>query len=328
MFDLPELSWNLQVRSRKPDPLAADIVHVREDRRNGAGLAGRFGSPGGRVKMFDKNLIYAVIGGKGPDCGLVEVEYEPRGLSGPNEFCPDGRLCGEDGPNAARTHQRSGVYVSLLSIIMAGINQALIELPMPIRTARLTIRSKQVGDGAITSAAVAETWEELNRWMRWAEDREAFTAELMEIRNRQVMASILLRQTIEFIGIETHTGKAVVWCGFHDIDWEARQCDTGYWVRKTAQCQGLATETANAMLRYAFGALEMQRVGLTHSSGNEPSRRIAERLGFTFEGIQRRANMLPGGKFADRYCYARFDVAGLPDLEMTWGGPSSPTSAA
>src|SRR5438309_4954977 len=51
-----ELRWNLQVRSCKPDPLGADIVHVREDRRNGASIAGRFGSPGGRVKMFDKNL--------------------------------------------------------------------------------------------------------------------------------------------------------------------------------------------------------------------------------------------------------------------------------
>ena len=33
-----ELSWNLQVRSSKPDPLAANVVHVREDRRNVAGL--------------------------------------------------------------------------------------------------------------------------------------------------------------------------------------------------------------------------------------------------------------------------------------------------
>src|SRR5208283_3558952 len=68
-----ELSWNLQVRSRKPDPLAADIVQVREDRRNGAGLAGRFGSPGGRVKMFDKNLVHAIIGGKDLDCGSAEL---------------------------------------------------------------------------------------------------------------------------------------------------------------------------------------------------------------------------------------------------------------
>ena len=68
-----ELSWNLQVRSGKPDPLGTDIVHVREDRRNGADLAGRFGSPGSRVKMFDKNLVDAIIGGKDLDRGSAEL---------------------------------------------------------------------------------------------------------------------------------------------------------------------------------------------------------------------------------------------------------------
>jgi hypothetical protein len=72
-----ELSWNLQVRSCEPDPLAADIVHVREDRGNGAGLAGRFGSPGGRVKMLDKNLVHAIIGGKNLDCGSAELSVNP-----------------------------------------------------------------------------------------------------------------------------------------------------------------------------------------------------------------------------------------------------------
>ena len=68
-----ELWWNLQVRSCKPDPLGADIVHVREDCRNRADLAGRFDSPGGGVKMFDKNLVHAIIGGKDLDCGLAEL---------------------------------------------------------------------------------------------------------------------------------------------------------------------------------------------------------------------------------------------------------------
>jgi hypothetical protein len=48
-------------------------VYVREDRRNGAHLAGRFGSPDGRVKMFDENLVDAIVGGKDPDCGSAEL---------------------------------------------------------------------------------------------------------------------------------------------------------------------------------------------------------------------------------------------------------------
>jgi RimJ/RimL family protein N-acetyltransferase len=73
-----------------------------------------------------------------------------------------------------------------------------------------------------------------------------------------------------------------------------------------------------ALVRYAFGALGIRRIGLTHSVGNEASRRIAERLGFSFEGVQKCANVLPGGKNADKCCYARFDLSGLPDLDVQW----------
>ncbi|HKF47260.1 MAG TPA: GNAT family protein [Terracidiphilus sp.] len=195
----------------------------------------------------------------------------------------------------------------------------LRDLPMPILTPRLLIRPKQAGDGALTAAAVHETWEALHQWMRWAEDLGAFTPERMELRTRQMMASFLLREVFEFIGIESATQQPVIWCGFHDIDWEARQCDTGFWVRRSAQGRGIATEAANALLRYAFNVLGMRRVGITYSDGNHASRRIIEKLGFQFEGTLRGANLLPGGRFADRLCYARFDLNGLPDLDVRLG---------
>jgi hypothetical protein len=61
------------MRRCKPDPLAADIVHVGEDRRNGAGLARRLSFPDGRVKVFDKNLVHAIIGGKDLHGGSAEL---------------------------------------------------------------------------------------------------------------------------------------------------------------------------------------------------------------------------------------------------------------
>ncbi len=215
------------------------------------------------------------------------------------------------------------IGVEFVNIVpVAPVDPVLIDIPMPIRTPRLLIRPKQVGDGAVTSPAVAETWDELHKWMRWAENRDDFTAESIEIRNRRVMAGFILREGIELLGVEVATSTAVIWCGLHDIDWRGRQCDTGCWVRKTAQGRGFATEATNALVRYGFGMLGMRRIALTHSAGNEASRRIAVRLGFSFEGIQKGANILPGGMSADRYCYARFDVSGLPDLEVQWRSES------
>jgi RimJ/RimL family protein N-acetyltransferase len=201
-----------------------------------------------------------------------------------------------------------------------------MELPMPIRTPRLLIRPKQAGDGALTADAVHETWDDLHQWMQWAEDRNALTPEGIELRNRLILEGTAPPPVIELIGIELATGQAAVWCGLHDIDWGARRCDTGFWVRKSAQGRGIATEAANAMLRYAFQVLGMQRVGLTHSQGNEASRRIAEKLGLQFQTIQPHRNALPGGRTADRICYARFDTAGLPQLDVHWGVESFPSA--
>ena len=202
---------------------------------------------------------------------------------------------------------------------MTADRPVVIDVPMPIHTPRLMIRPRKPGDGEFALAAIRETWDELHRWMWWAENLDQFTSEQLEMRNRRAIASFIQRDGIELLSIETATGDPVVWCGFHDIDWKARQCDTGFWVRRSAQGRNIATESTNAMLRYAFGALGMCRVGLTHSDGNEASRRIAEKLGFVHIAVERAADPLPGGLMADRFCYARFGSEGLPPLDVHWG---------
>jgi RimJ/RimL family protein N-acetyltransferase len=196
---------------------------------------------------------------------------------------------------------------------------ALIDVPMPIRTPRLLIRPRQPGDGGFALAAIIETWDELHKWMWWAESLDQFTSEQLEKRNSHAMANFLRRDPLELLGIEIATGQPVIWCGFHDIDWVSRRCDTGFWVRRSAQGRNIATESTNALLRYAFGALGMRQVGLTHSRGNEASRRIAEKLGFVFQRVDPQANPLPGGRMADRFCYLCFDTDGLPPLNISWG---------
>jgi RimJ/RimL family protein N-acetyltransferase len=200
------------------------------------------------------------------------------------------------------------------------MNPLLMDVPMPIRTPRLEIRGTRPGDGAATMAALEETWAELHAWMRWAEDKSQLSEERQELRIREVMAKAILREEFNLVGVEVATGELVVWTGFHGLDWAARQCETGYWVRKSAQGRGFATEAAHALVRYAFGALGMRRVGIAHAAGNEASRRVIEKLGFAPEGVMRGAMLLPGGRIVDRVGYARLDMAGLPELDVRWGG--------
>ena len=64
--------------------------------------------------------------------------------------------------------------------------------------------------------------------------------------------------------------------------------DPGMWNR------GIATEAGEVILEYAFRTLALNRVGAVCMTGNAPSRRVLEKLGFTFEGIARQEIMKDG----------------------------------
>jgi hypothetical protein len=64
---------NLQVRSRKPHPLATNIVHMRKDRRDSPNLTRRFRNPRTRVKMLDKTLVHTIISSKHPNRSPIKL---------------------------------------------------------------------------------------------------------------------------------------------------------------------------------------------------------------------------------------------------------------
>ena len=68
-----ELCWDFQVRGGEPDPLGAHIVHVGEDRSDGAHIAGRLRIPCGRIKVFKDDLVHPLVGGKNLNCCAVEL---------------------------------------------------------------------------------------------------------------------------------------------------------------------------------------------------------------------------------------------------------------
>ena len=111
----------------------------------------------------------------------------------------------------------------------------------------------------------------------------------------------------------------VVFTGLHRFDWATRSFEIGYWVRKDEQGKGYATENTNALTRYAFNALNANRVEIHHAEGNDASRAVIEKLGFEHEVTRKINHSLPDGSLVDDYSYVRFDTKGLPELKVEWG---------
>ena len=122
----------------------------------------------------------------------------------------------------------------------------------------------------------------LARWEPWAEQpatlegtRAYIRAALDDFaRGRQISTIIALEGGRHFAGrlgirINPYSGVG----------------DVGYWIDADHEGRGITTRSARALITAAFEELGLAKMELRTSIENKRSRAVAERLGFSFEGI-------------------------------------------
>jgi len=188
---------------------------------------------------------------------------------------------------------------------------------MPIVTPRIVLRPPTLDDLDAIQAVKEDAWADLQRWMVWAFDnqrsRQAMEDSIRRVMDYQSQAGIALA------GFHRINGDFVVRTAL-DLTDEPGVYETGYWVASKYAGQGMATEATNAAIRYAFGHLGANAVSIGYFDGNEPSRRIVEKLGFQKLGIAQQAATRPlDGTKLDRHEYILTSPNALPDLNVSWG---------
>jgi RimJ/RimL family protein N-acetyltransferase len=198
----------------------------------------------------------------------------------------------------------------------------LLDLPMPIKTPRLILRPPKIGDGAAVNAAILESISDLRRFMPWAKDKPSVSES--EEFVRQAVANWILKKNEEpylplFIFDRT-TEEFIGGTGYHHIDWDVPCIEMGYWIKNSRSGQGLMTEAVNALTRYAFKQLDVKRITITCDANNIRSKKIPERLNYPLEATLKSNRInLDNGKLSDTLIYAKFDLQGLPELDVIWG---------
>jgi ribosomal-protein-alanine N-acetyltransferase len=76
-------------------------------------------------------------------------------------------------------------------------------------------------------------------------------------------------------------------CGLARFDWQDRKVEVGYWVAAPARRRSVGSRSTLLLSHWAISALGMERVELLANPANEASQRLAERAGFTREGLLR-----------------------------------------
>lgn len=82
--------------------------------------------------------------------------------------------------------------------------------------------------------------------------------------------------------------------GLTRVDWAHRSAEVGYWVAAAWRGQGLATRAVCLLSAWALDQAGLERLELFASPENGASQRVAERAGYTREGLLRSVRMRHG----------------------------------
>jgi ribosomal-protein-serine acetyltransferase len=124
----------------------------------------------------------------------------------------------------------------------------------------------------------------LARWEPWAEHPATLDSTRAYIR-AALEDFARGRQISTIIAINTDEGQRFIGrCGMR-INPQFGNGDIGYWIDGDYEGQGLTSRAARGLITACFDELSLSKVDLRTSIGNQRSRALAERLGFTFEGI-------------------------------------------
>ena len=180
------------------------------------------------------------------------------------------------------------------------------DMPEQLFSERLVLRCARADDAPAMNAAVTESLDDLRSTMLWAQ--VAPTPAQSEADCRRFHAKFLLREDATMFMFERRAdgseGAFIGGAGMHRIDWAVRKFEIGYWCRVSQQGRGYVTEAVLALKRHAFERLRAGRVELRMNDDNVRSRRVAERAGFTLEGVLRHSALNPQGELRDTRVYA------------------------
>lgn len=160
--------------------------------------------------------------------------------------------------------------------------------PTVLSTERLVLRPPERADADDQLAAVDD---EVRRWMPWSvgytRDKALHWCTEEAFRDP--------RRQLNFVIVPREIGRPVGAIGISRAEWEAGIAETGYWIGPVARGRGYVTEAVRAVAGHAF-EMGLYRLELLAATGNLASQRVAERAGFTREGVLRMARPVPGGR--------------------------------
>jgi RimJ/RimL family protein N-acetyltransferase len=160
--------------------------------------------------------------------------------------------------------------------------------PVEISAGALHLRPWRPADADAVYQACQDA--EIQRWTRVPSPYTRADAD--EFVRRTAPAGWARGTSATFAVVDATTGGLLAAVGLDRLSDDhlsgGGNAEIGFWCAAEHRGKGVTTRAVGTVARWAFGALGVQRLGWYAEVGNWPSRRVAEKSGFTIEGTLRR----------------------------------------
>jgi len=158
------------------------------------------------------------------------------------------------------------------------------------------VRTFTVEDADELARVVDVNAERLDRWFPWVDASRKQEGALAFIERSLASETDLEGNGIWVDGeIAGAIGLTV------NTSWNGGEL--GYWLDANAEGRGLVTRACRLFIDHGFGELGLNRITIHAATENDRSRAVPERLGFTQEGVLRRAGRVGGDRYLDLVVY-------------------------
>ncbi|MEU7023292.1 GNAT family N-acetyltransferase [Streptomyces sp. NPDC046203] len=166
--------------------------------------------------------------------------------------------------------------------------------PITLTTARLRLRPFTPDDAGVVYEVCQDP-----AIQRWTTVPTPYTREDAELFVTRIAPEGWRRDGEYAFAVEPLTGGPLIAAaGLHACSPGIRE--VGYWLAPEHRGRGYATEVVGALAHWAFTGLGVHRLLWRAEVGNTASRAVAERAGFTVEGVER-AGILKDGTARDSW---------------------------
>jgi ribosomal-protein-serine acetyltransferase len=179
-------------------------------------------------------------------------------------------------------------------------------VPRPhLESQRLILQRFAKRDAGPLDEAIRESLADLNQWLPWAR-LDYTTADTTAFIRESVQAWKEERAWDYSIRMPDDPGRHMGNISFWTVSKLGKIAEVGYWVRSSATSRGICTEAVELLLGEVFESLGYHKIVLRIAVGNDASDRVAEKLGFTREGVLRE-ELLIRGNWVDHTLWSLLD---------------------